>query len=213
MTVQHAPMTAEDLFALPDDDHRYELVKGELIRLAPTGGEHGVLTVRVASVLHASVQANDLGLVSGAETASSFSAAPTACVPRTRPVLPGHASPLPAFPPATGRLRPDLAVEVTSPPDRFASVQTKIAEYFSAGTRLVWVVEPATRTVSVYRSPHNVQTLGEDDELSGEGVLPGFRWAAAVRLSRMSHISPRRFASQEGSSVSSPSKSSANLSS
>ena len=72
---------------------------------------------------------------------------------------------------------PDLAVEVTSPPDRFASVQTKIAEYFSAGTRLVWVVEPATRTVSVYRSPHNVQTLGEDDELSGEGVLPGFRWA------------------------------------
>lgn len=72
MTVQHAPMTAEDLFALPDDDHRYELVKGELIRLAPTGGEHGVLTVRVASVLHASVQANDLGLVSGAETASSF---------------------------------------------------------------------------------------------------------------------------------------------
>ena len=100
MTVQHAPMTAEDLFALPDDDHRYELVKGELIRLAPTGGEHGVLTVRVASV-----QANDLGLVSSAETASSFSAAPTACVPRTRPVLPGHASPLPAFPPATGRLR------------------------------------------------------------------------------------------------------------
>ena len=105
MTVQHAPMTAEDLFALPDDDHRYELVKGELIRLAPTGGEHGVLTVRVASVLHASVQANDLGLVSGAETASSFSTAPTACVPRTRPVLPGHVSPLPAFLPATGRLR------------------------------------------------------------------------------------------------------------
>ena len=56
-------------------------------------------------------------------------------------------------------------------------MQTKIAEYFSAGTRLVWVIEPATRTVYVYRSPRDVQALGEDDELSGEDVLPGFRYA------------------------------------
>ncbi len=72
---------------------------------------------------------------------------------------------------------PDLAVEVLSPSDRFAAVQTKIAEYVSAGTRLVWVVELAARTVYVYRSPHDVQALGEDAELTGEDVLPGFRCA------------------------------------
>ena len=56
-------------------------------------------------------------------------------------------------------------------------MQTKIAEYFSAGTRLAWVIEPATRTVYVYRASRDVQAMGEDDELSGEGVLPGFRYA------------------------------------
>ena len=49
-----------------------------------------------------------------------------------------------------------------------------VADYLAAGTHLVWVVHPTTRTVFVYRSPHNVQALGEADELSGEDVLTGF---------------------------------------
>jgi Uncharacterized protein conserved in cyanobacteria len=70
---------------------------------------------------------------------------------------------------------PDLAVEIVSPWDRFADVQTKVAEYLEAGTRLVWVWNPPTRTVFVYRSLRDVQVLGEEDELSGEDVVPGFR--------------------------------------
>jgi Uma2 family endonuclease len=69
---------------------------------------------------------------------------------------------------------PDLAVEVVSPSDRFEDVQTKVADYLAAGTRLVWVVEPATRTIFVYRSIRDLQALGEEDELRGEDVLPGF---------------------------------------
>ena len=65
---------------------------------------------------------------------------------------------------------PDLAVEVTSSSDRFSAVQTKIVKYCSAGIRLAWVIEPATRTVYVHRSARDVQALGEDDALSGEDV-------------------------------------------
>ena len=65
---QQALMTAEELFDLPDDDYRYELVEGELIRTALAGGEHGVLTARVAYALQAYVQDHNLGIVSGAET-------------------------------------------------------------------------------------------------------------------------------------------------
>ena len=54
-------------------------------------------------------------------------------------------------------------------------MQTKVAEYFSAGTRLVWVVEPATRTIFVYRSLHDVQALGDTSELNGGDVIDGFR--------------------------------------
>ena len=54
-------------------------------------------------------------------------------------------------------------------------MQTKVAEYFRAGTRLVWIVEPANRTVHVYRAPHELQAFSEEDELTGGDVLPGLR--------------------------------------
>ena len=47
----------------------------------------------------------------------------------------------------------------------------------AAGTRLVWIVEPATRRVHVYRSPHEVQVIDEDGELSGCDVPPALRCA------------------------------------
>ncbi len=174
---QPVPMTAEELFDLPDDDYKYELVEGELIRMAPTGGEHGVLTVRVAYMLHAYVQDNDLGVCSGAETGFILQRAPDIVRAPDAAFIAKARIPESGIPKAYWPFAPDLAVEVTSPSDRFSAVQTKIAEYFSAGTRLVWVIEPATRTVYVYRSVHDVQALGEDDELSGEDVLPGFRGA------------------------------------
>lgn len=58
-------------------------------------------------------------------------------------------------------------------------MQTKLADYFSAGTRLVGVVEPETRTVYAYRSLHDVQAIGGDGELDGGDVLPGFRCAVS----------------------------------
>ena len=70
---------------------------------------------------------------------------------------------------------PDLAVEVPSPSDRPAAIQAKIADYFSAGTRLVWVVEPSTRSVRAYRSPEDMQVIREDGEITGGDVLPGLR--------------------------------------
>ena len=70
---------------------------------------------------------------------------------------------------------PDLAVEVVSPSDRLADVHAKIVDYLAAGTRLVWLVEPETRMVHVYRSTRQVDVLGTDDALDGGDVLPGFR--------------------------------------
>ena len=173
---QQALMTAEELFDLPDDDYKYELVEGYLIRMAPTGGEHGVLTIRIGRVLDEYVEAHDLGICSGADTGFILQRAPDIVRAPDAAFIATARIPESGIPKTYWPFAPDLAVEVTSPSDRFSAVQTKIAEYFSAGTRLVWVIEPATRTVYVYRSPHDVQALGEDDELSGGDVLPGFRY-------------------------------------
>jgi Uma2 family endonuclease len=69
---------------------------------------------------------------------------------------------------------PDLAVEVVSPNDSAYEVELKVAEYLSVGVPLVWVVFPEARTAYVYHGDGSVLRLREDDELTGENVLPGF---------------------------------------
>ena len=70
---------------------------------------------------------------------------------------------------------PDLAVEVVSPGDSAAEVRGKAEEWLQAGARLVWLVYPESRAVTVFRSREDVRTLASTDELTGEPVLPGFR--------------------------------------
>lgn len=70
---------------------------------------------------------------------------------------------------------PDLAVEVLSPNDLAYEVNAKVQDFLRAGVLLVWIIEPRMRTVQVYRPTGQAANLGENDELTGEDVLPGFR--------------------------------------
>jgi len=74
------------------------------------------------------------------------------------------------------RLAPDLAVEIISPNDSYSDIHRKIADYLNAGTRLVWIVDPANRVVRVHTSDDpDGFTLSEADTLQGDPVLPGYR--------------------------------------
>jgi len=88
-----------------------------------------------------------------------------------------HKDHLPAAPPkeAFWPGAPDLAVEVVSPADTFNDVHEKVKTWLDAGATAVWVVNPKGRNVTVYRSATDIKTLTEDDELSGEDAVPGFR--------------------------------------
>jgi Uma2 family endonuclease len=70
---------------------------------------------------------------------------------------------------------PELAVEVISPFDYMNDVLEKVAEYFSAGVTLVWLVLPLQEQVYVYKSRSDVRIVNRSEELTGEPVLPGFR--------------------------------------
>lgn len=69
---------------------------------------------------------------------------------------------------------PDFVVEICSPSDRLADVQSKIQEYLDHGTRLGWLIVPETQQVEVYRPNRDVEILSNPVSLSGEDVLPGF---------------------------------------
>jgi Uma2 family endonuclease len=79
------------------------------------------------------------------------------------------------LPEGWAKIRPDLAVEVVSPNDLVEELDDKLADYEKAGIPLIWVVYLVSRTVMVYRADGSVTRLHEDDELSGEDVIPGFR--------------------------------------
>ena len=71
-------------------------------------------------------------------------------------------------------LCPDLAVEVLSPSNLTKEMKQKLKEYFAAGCRRVWYVDPKKRIVTVYTSPNSATVLAEDQTLDGGEVLPGF---------------------------------------
>jgi len=95
-----------------------------------------------------------------------------------------------ALPPGFLRIAPDLAVEVISPMDRYSDMQRRINEYLRAGVQLVWVIDPDTRFAHVHRNNGSMSYVGEDGELDGEDVLPGFRC-------KLADVLPPKPASQE----------------
>ncbi len=179
MSAEHAyvpnmtrPMTAEDLLQ-PDVPEHAELVCGVLVGREPPGFRHGEITVRLASALMIHVDAHHIGRVVGGDAGFKLQSDPDtvrgadiAFVSWER--LPQR-SPL-GFPP----LGPDLVVEVLSPGDRPGETLAKIADWLSAGTRLVWVIDPDRRLARIYRQDGSESILGEADALEGEDILPEF---------------------------------------
>ena len=172
-------MTADELLDMPDDGWRYELIRGELIRMSPAGNRHGKFAMRMGTPLGVYVEDNDLGEVYAAETGyflafdpDTVRAPDVSFISRERLDEIGETDGY--WPDAPG-----LAVEVISPNDRYTEVEAKVLDWLDAGTRMVIVVNPRTRTVRVYRSPSDVTDLTMDDTIDGADVVPGWRLPVA----------------------------------
>lgn len=172
-------ITADELLTMPTyvngSDRRYELIRGELKVMSPTKPLHGNVCARLTIRLGAFIEEHDLGETFGAETGFLVERDPdtvlgtdVAFVSRERLATVENVEKF--FP-----FAPDLAVEVLSPGNTVKEINEKIALYFAAGSRAVWVFNPRRRTAAVYSSPSEFQTLSEQDTLDGGDVVPGFR--------------------------------------
>ena len=94
--------------------------------------------------------------------------------------LPGRESPKDPVP----DLAPDLAVEILSEGNTPAEMKRKVGEYFKAGVRLVWLIDPRKRTARVYSAPHRAIHIRATESLEGGDVLPGFVIGLADLLDR-----------------------------
>jgi Uma2 family endonuclease len=165
--------TAERLLAAGDIG-RCELVRGELVMMSPAGSEHGWIVINVSTPLATFVRQHGLGRVFGAETGFRIGQDPdTVRAPDVAFVTAQRIGDRLArgFFPGP----PDLAVEVLAPDDRAGEVLAKVQDWLDAGCRAVWVVDPRTRTVTVYRSRSEIVVLGASETIDGGDLLPDFR--------------------------------------
>ena len=175
MTTTLQRSTASELFAMPDDGFRYELVKGELRKMSPAGGEHGAIIFNLSALLYNHIKANNLGQGFGAETGFKIASDPDTVRAADVAFVRRERIPEGGIPKNFWELAPDLVIEVVSPGDTYSEVEEKVEDWLDAGARAVWVVNPKRRGVTVYRSLTDVARLSEADELDGGEVLPGFR--------------------------------------
>jgi Uma2 family endonuclease len=172
-------MTAAQLEALPSDDFRYELIRGELFQMSPAGREHGKIALIFARHFSTFIELHDLGEVYMAETGfilrrnpDTVRAPDCAFVATERLAeIEGVKGYIP--------IAPDLAVEVISPNDRYSEVDRKVQDWLAFGVRTVVVINPRTQLTTVYHPNCEPVILNRDETLELPEVAPG--WSFALR--------------------------------
>ena len=164
-------VTGEELAKLPEAD-LCELVDGKVVRMSPTSHIHGRIEGRVYRLLSDFVESKDLGQVMVGEVGiyirrnpDTIRAADVLYISQARYAQSRSASYL--------DVAPELVVEVLSPDDSWQAVTRKLADYFSIGVQMVWVVDPDAHQVYAYRSATESKPFAETDTLTAPEVLPG----------------------------------------
>ena len=137
------------------------------------GAKSGGVAARIIGELYFYVKANKLGRLYTPDT--TFSMGDNQRMPDVSFVaakrIPKTGEPLGKW-----HLAPDLAVEVVSPTDSVKKIRGRLAEFFAAGVKEVWIVEPEVRILSVYHEPLRPSAiLTGEDELTCEAILPGLQ--------------------------------------
>jgi Uma2 family endonuclease len=171
-------MTAQELLEYSHEPYHQELVEGILFEVEPPGALHGAVSMQIAALLHRHVMDRQLGTAFGSEVGFHLTSDPdTVRAPDVAFIARDRADDI-GMPRGYWPGPPDLAIEVVSQHDRRAKVEAKALEWVAAGARAVVVVDPPSRTATVYRAGGEIRVLHADDTLDLGDVVPG--WSPQV---------------------------------
>ena len=184
MAIQEQFITAESFLALVEQpqyqDRVLELVEGTIVEMSkPTAGHGEIvswLNIRIGSY----IIDKGLGRICSGDAGFVLERNPVG-----RDTVRGLDFAFIAKEKVSGPLEftwyemgPDLAVEVISPNNMAGDIHLKVLQLLNAGTRLIWLIYPESRTV-VAHTASGATTLCETDTLSGGDVVPGFELRVA----------------------------------
>jgi len=171
-TAPRRPLTGEALAQLPDLGP-CELIDGRIVPMSPTRDQHGGLEAELAAALLAYAKKAGRGKVRSGEVGiyirrnpDTVRAADILFISNERWSRRSTSAYL--------DVAPELVVEILSPDDRWSDVTSKLADYFSIGVVVIWVVDPRLRRVFAYRSLTEAHAFADEEVLVDEELLPGF---------------------------------------
>jgi Uma2 family endonuclease len=171
--------TVADLAVLPSElpsgPVLYELHHGRLLTMPPPGDIHGAVEGNLAAALKYQGEYRGLGKARSGDVGVVLAQDPDHVFGADAVFVASRSLPIRRSPEGYLLTIPDLVVEVRSKNDSVPALQRKAADYLAAGVRVVWVADPAARTVTEYRPGAEPRVFAEDQALTVEDVIPGFQ--------------------------------------
>lgn len=165
-------ITAEELANRLDEFGRCELIRGEVVPVHASFGEHGEIAMNIAGPLDYHVRQHRLGRVYAAETGFTIEREPDTV--RAPDIAFIRRERIPPPPRRFMNIPPDLIAEVISSHDRYSEVYQKVQQWVDFGARLVWVADPANKTVTAYHPDGSARVHHQGETLEPGDVVPGF---------------------------------------
>jgi Uma2 family endonuclease len=174
-------LTAEEFDNYPfEEDKRYELDEGELIEMTRPAYLHNRVLGKLFAELHLYFRKNEIGEALISENLYALS-------PKTRRspdvgIILGdryeelkNAKVIP--------IAPDIAAEVLSPSERPGMINRKLKQYFGAGVKEVWLIDPESREVEIWTGAMLPDRALTEGEALTSRLLPDFRLPLAELFS------------------------------
>jgi Uma2 family endonuclease len=184
-TASTKPMTAEEFFdwtnRTENRDKYCELERGEIVEITRPGKRHGFVCANLVRILQNYCFARKKGYVCANDTGIVLERDPDT-VRGPDVTLYEDVEQYDKLDLKWAETPPLLAVEVLSPNDTMGKIMRRVREQLDFGTKMVWIVDPEARNLTIHQPAREPLILEEDQELPCDEFLPGFRCKVAAFL-------------------------------
>ena len=178
-------LTCADVVKLPESldsgDVSYELDNGRLVIMAPPGDQHATIQGNDVYELkrqgelpgHGKAKA-EVGVILWRNPDRLVGADAAFVATASLPIVVSREGYLATI--------PDLVVEIRSRNDTLPELMAKAQDYLTAGVKIVWLVDPQSRSVWVYVGQSEPLRVEENEVLNAGEIIPGFQYKVSDLL-------------------------------